>query len=89
MAKGPAVAIRKSTRIRNTPQRMVPNSDLPSDIQRMIHEAAATTAAKSDVPFAPEAVSMLEQALCVPPYLSTFIDHPGTHLPLRNHSAPA
>ena len=67
MAKGPAVAIRKSTRTRNAPQRLTPNSDLPTDIQNMIHDAAQSTAAKSDVPFAPEAVTMLEQALCVPP----------------------
>ena len=32
-----------------------------SDIQAMIHEAATATAAKSDVPFAPEAVTMLER----------------------------
>jgi hypothetical protein len=36
----------------------------------MIHEAATTTAAKSDVPFAPEAVTMLEQVRAIPWSLS-------------------
>jgi hypothetical protein len=34
----------------------------------MIHEAATTTAAKSDVPFAPEAVTMLEQVRAAIPW---------------------
>ena len=59
----PAAAIRKSSRVRSAPQRLRPNSDLPAQMQDMIHEAAVSCAAKSAIKFEPAAVNALEEAL--------------------------
>ena len=60
-SKGP---VRRSSRASKAPTRFRPASaDMPEEIAVMIRDVAASVAADSDIPFAPEAVSMLEEML--------------------------
>lgn len=56
---------RRSKRSKKAPMRFRPggDADTPSSIDNMIHEIALQATAKSDVPFAPDAVVALEHAL--------------------------
>ena len=55
---------RKSVRSKTAPVRFRPgNSDCPTELLTLIHEVATSAADKSNVPFEPDAVVALEEAL--------------------------
>ena len=62
-AKSPTPSTRESKRVRKTPQRFRPGSDLPSELSEMIRNIASKAAQKSNIPFQVDALGTLEDAL--------------------------
>ena len=58
----PAAVVRRSARATSIPSRFKPANDMPSDLQDLIHTAAASAVSKSSHPF--EAVSICSAIAC-------------------------
>eukprot|EP00945_MAST-04E_sp_MAST-4E-sp1_P007122 g7122.t1 len=53
----------RSKRVRRTPQRFRPGSDLPTELSEMVRNIACKAAQKSNIPFQTDALGTLEDAL--------------------------
>jgi hypothetical protein len=86
----PATGVRSSGRIVKQPMRLRPStpSEVPSELLELIHAAATGAASKSKLPFESDAVTALEEVMCLPvcrarpliPAIAADIYHPRMSL---------